>query len=128
MFAFKRIFTLVTNLSLLGFPFIAQGVSPVTTRLGELTADLYSYALTIVGLAVFIMFVVAGLAAMVPALQKKVGTPTDIIKDAIIGLIILVSAFVILNTINPDLVRSPTSVAPVGGGIGAPVGGNANNP
>lgn len=76
--------------------------------LGALTAQLYSYALRIAGLGVFIMFILAGLAYMVPAIQSRVGKPTAIIQDAIIGLIILVSAFVILNSINPDLVGSRT--------------------
>lgn len=76
--------------------------------LGGLTSQLYSYALRIAGLGVFIMFVIAGLAYMLPSLQSRVGIPTKIIQDAIIGLIILVSAFVILNSINPALVGSTT--------------------
>jgi hypothetical protein len=72
--------------------------------LGELTAQLYSYALKVAGLAVFIMFILAGLAYMVPAIQSKVGKPVQMIQDAVIGLIILASAFVILNSIHGDLV------------------------
>ncbi len=80
-------------------------ISPVP--LGQPISDLYSYSLRLVGLAVFIMFIVAGLAYIVPGIQKSVGEPKDIIKNAIIGLVILFSAYVILNTINPDLVRAP---------------------
>lgn len=78
--------------------------------LGQPISDLYSYSLRLVGLAAFVMFLLAGLAYMIPALEKTVGKPWDIIKNAIIGLVLLFSAYVILNTINPDLVRtSPTS-------------------
>ncbi len=80
----------------------ANTLEPVP--LGALTAQLYSYALRIAGLGVFIMFIIAGLAYMLPPVQKYVGNPVTIIQDAIIGLIILVSAFVILNSINKDLV------------------------
>lgn len=106
--------------------------------IGKPISDLYSYSLRIVGLAVFVMFVIAGLAAMVPWLQKKVGKPTEIILNAIIGLVILFSAYIILNSINPDLVTfqgaapvqsSPVAPTPVptfqsgGGGFG---GGGAS--
>lgn len=95
-------------------PHLAKAASELAPLpLGELTAQLYSYALRVAGLAVFLMFLVAGLAKIVPSIQKKVGTPTAIIQDAIIGLVILVSAFVILNSINRDLVTgSSPSAAP----------------
>gem|GEM_PF-4728687 len=82
----------------------ADALAPVP--LGALTAQLYKYSLRIAGLAVFLMFILAGLTYIVPALKTKLGDPVKIIKDAIIGLIILASAYVILNSINPDLVRS----------------------
>ncbi len=84
----------------------APALQPVP--LGELTAQLYSYALKIAGLAVFLMFILAGLTAMIPGLDKRFGAPAAIIKDAIIGLIILVSAYLVLNSISSDLVQSAT--------------------
>ncbi len=89
--------------------FAAAATTLEPVPLGALTAELYSYALRIAGLAVFLMFILAGLAKMVPTIQKSVGEPTAIIKDAIIGLIILVSAYVILNSISPDLVGGATT-------------------
>lgn len=85
-------------------PLTATAADLAPVPLGEFTSQLYTYALTVVGLAVFVMFLIAGLAKMIPALQSSVGSPTAIIKDAVIGLIILVSAYVILNSISPDLV------------------------
>ncbi len=82
--------------------------------LGAAVASFYSYAFTIVGLAVFIMFLLAGLAYIIPD-RFKVGVfktnPITIITDAIIGLILLFSAYLILNTINPDLVTPQKSSA-----------------
>jgi hypothetical protein len=89
-------------------PLAAQATELKPVPIGSFTAQLYSYALTIVGLAVFVMFLIAGLAKMIPALESSVGKPSAIIKDAVIGLIILVSAYVILNSISKDLVGSTT--------------------
>lgn len=75
----------------------------------QAVSDLYSYSLKIVGLAVFVMFLVAGLAYMVPFIRSRVGEPIEIIKNAVIGLVLLFSAFLILNTINPDLVGGSSS-------------------
>jgi hypothetical protein len=80
----------------------------VNSALGEAIGTLYNYSLSLVGLCVGVMFLLAGLAYMIPTLQERFGKPTDIIKNAIIGLILLFSAYVILNAINPDLVGSGT--------------------
>jgi hypothetical protein len=83
--------------------------------IGSVINDLYQYALSIVGLCVFFMFLLAGLAYMVPFLRKKIGDPMQIIQDAVVGLIILLAASIILKAINPDLViltgTAPTSPA-----------------
>lgn len=76
--------------------------------LRQTVSDLYSYSLKVVGLCVFIMFLIAGLTYIIPGLESKVGKPMDIIKDAVIGLVLLFSAYLILNTINPDLVGGGT--------------------
>jgi hypothetical protein len=89
-------------------PLAASATDLKPVPVGEFASRLYGHALSIVGLAVFVMFLIAGLAKMIPALESSVGKPTAIIKDAVIGLIILVSAYVILNSINPDLVQSTT--------------------
>lgn len=84
------------------------GIVPI----GQPISQLYTYSLKLVGLAAFVMLVYAGLVYMIPdSLRQKwhAPDPWDIIKDVIIGVIILFSAYVILNTINPDLVRSNPS-------------------
>jgi hypothetical protein len=69
--------------------------------LGSLAAQLYDYSLRLVGLCVFVMFLLAGLAKMIPAIKLD---SYALIKNAIIGLVILASAYVILNSISPSLI------------------------
>ncbi|MCC6934249.1 MAG: hypothetical protein IT406_00935 [Candidatus Yanofskybacteria bacterium] len=85
--------------------------------LGRVISDLYDYSLRIVGLAAFIMFLLAGLAYMFPPIKTslKIKDPLQLIKDAVIGVILLFSAYLILNSINPDLVG--TQPFPQGGNI-----------
>ena len=67
----------------------------------------------------FITFLIAGLTYIIPPLKGmlNISDPLEIIKNSVIGLIILMSAYLVLNTINPVLVGgSATS----GGGITAP--------
>ena len=84
--------------------------------LTELAGVLFTFLLTIAGLAAFIMIVWGGVNYLTSA-----GDPTKT-KDAknqifaaILGLIILFSSWMILNTINPDLVniREPTPTPPL---------------
>lgn len=75
--------------------------------LGSFINDIYTYSLEIVGLCVFGMFLFAGFKFMFG--DKAAGW--KIIKDAIIGAILLFSAYVILNSINPDLVgQNPSPI------------------
>ena len=97
-----------------------QPLQSGSDSLGAAVASLYRYGLSIVGLAVFVMFLYAGLLKMfsetfiskwVPSGWEK--NSTVVIQDAVIGLILLFASYLILNTINPDLVTpqkaSPTS-------------------
>jgi len=68
--------------------------------LGQVIADAYTYAQSLVGLAVFFMFVYAG----IQMLLGKRSVAISILKDAVIGTILLFSAYVILYSINHDLV------------------------
>ncbi len=86
--------------------------------LGALINGLYQYAISIVGLCVFIMFLMAGLAYMIPAMRERF-PPLKIIQDAVIGLVILFSAYLILNSINPDLVQFPVASSTTGGTVGS---------
>jgi hypothetical protein len=74
--------------------------------IGKPISDLYSYSLRIVGVFAFVMFLYAGVMYMLPeSMRPANGTkPLEIIKNVIIGVVLLFSAYVILNTLNPALV------------------------
>jgi hypothetical protein len=69
--------------------------------LGQLISGLYDYSLSLIGLCVFGMFLYAGLRVMI---KGDIGTAKKIFWDAAIGVVLLYSAVLILNSINPDLV------------------------
>ncbi len=71
------------------------------SSLGELISQTYTAAQTFVGLAVFLMLLYAGIKMML----GKRSEALQIIKDVVIGTILLFSAYIILNTINHDLVQ-----------------------
>jgi hypothetical protein len=83
-----------------------MGDATTITNLGEMIDGFYQYALSIVGIAVFSMFLYAGFKFMF----GKGSEGWKIIQDAIIGALILFSAVVILNAINPDLVRQESRI------------------
>ena len=85
---------------------LAQVTELGVTPFGEVISRLYDTSLSVVGLAVFIMFLIAGLSYIIPDAIKPsfMKNPRTIILDAVIGTILLFSAYVILNTLNPALV------------------------
>lgn len=78
------------------------------TSMGMLISDLYTYSLSVVGLCVFIMFLYAGVGLLVGFVDK--GKAIKIFQDAVIGTVLLYSAYVILNSINHDLVSQSSSI------------------
>lgn len=92
--------------------------------LGSLIESIFNWALALVGIAVFINFLWAGLLWFTAA-----GRPGPI-KDAkekmfnsIIGAIILLASYLILNTINPDLVKNKFTLPGLDGDGGGGGGG-----
>jgi hypothetical protein len=75
---------------------------------GSFISDIYQYSLQLVGLFVFLMMLYAGFKLMF----GKTDEAKKIIQNGVIGAILLFSAYVILNTINPDLVGQPTRPIP----------------
>ncbi len=75
--------------------------------LGDLISQLFQWSLSILGLALFVMILYAGFEWLTAA-----GNPGQIskaktrIQNAILGAILLLSSYIILNLINPDLVGS----------------------
>jgi hypothetical protein len=75
-----------------------------TTNLGQFIKYLYEWGIALGGVATFIAFVIAGFQYI-----TSIGNPQtmkdaiDRIKSAMFGLVLLLSAYVLLNTINPEL-------------------------
>lgn len=89
---------------------IAQ-VAPFTfpcagdVNLGKCIADIYNWSLTIVGIIAFVQILFAGVMILTAAGNAtKISEARRKISNAILGIIILFSSWLILNTINPDLV------------------------
>lgn len=85
-----------------------------TTDLGVFIADLFRWSINIVGFIVFLSFFYAGFmwlwgAAGNPA---KISEAKGQMWNALFGAILLFSAYVILRTINPELVSNRGSLLP----------------
>lgn len=74
--------------------------------LGALVSQAYTYSLSLIGLAAFIMLVYAG----VRMIMGKRDEALHIIRDVVYGVILLLSAYLILYSINHDLVGQQTTI------------------
>jgi len=78
----------------------------ITSELHHFVAYLYEWGIGLGGIAVFIMLVIAGFQYL-----TSVGDPAKVtmavakIRSAILGLILLLSSWIILDTINPQLTQ-----------------------
>ena len=74
--------------------------------IGEYIAGLYKYLIGIVGIVAGIMLTIGGVQYLTSGgSTERVGAAKDRIKNALIGLVIAFGSYVILFTINPELVR-----------------------
>lgn len=72
---------------------------------GELVAFVFTWSLNILGIVVFVMIFYAGFQLFTPGGNTaKVNEAKSQMANAILGAIILLGAWIILYTINPDLV------------------------
>lgn len=79
---------------------------PDTTKFARLLSQIYLYTLGLAGLLAVAMSVLGGylvMSARGNAAQASKGR--DFIYSSLIGLVLLFGAFIILNTINPDLTK-----------------------
>ncbi len=81
-------------------PCVGDGIN-----LGECISGIYTWSLTIVGLAAFLNIIYGGwLVVTAFGNTGKVGEATKRITNAVLGIVLLFSSYLILRTINPDLV------------------------
>lgn len=96
--------------------FPLEEISEKPNVLGELVNGIFNVFLVLAGLAAFVMIVLGGVKYLTSAGDpSKMGDAQNQIFAAILGLIILFSSWLILNTINPELVelREPGLEVPI---------------
>jgi hypothetical protein len=80
-------------------------------------AGIYKFGIWTVGIAALLMLTIGGFMYMTSAgNMSKNSVAKDIIRDALIGLVIAFSAYLILYVINPDLIKINVSLKPLGTG------------
>ncbi|MEK7583192.1 MAG: hypothetical protein AAB483_02210 [Patescibacteria group bacterium] len=78
-----------------------------TENIGQFIKSLYNLGIGFVGLAVFIQFFRAGLSYLFAAGNAGETTKArEMMQNAVLGAILLLSSYLILNVINPDLVKT----------------------
>lgn len=77
-----------------------------STNIGDVLAGVYRFALGLVGIAALIMFVLGGVTYMTAAdSQDRVKQGQAFMRNAIFGLVLALLSYLILYTINPDIVK-----------------------
>ncbi len=94
--------------------------NPPATKFQDLITGAFNYSLALVGIAVFLMIMWGGFLWLTSAANPgNISSAKKYITNALLGAVLLVSAYVILFTINPEL---------VGGGLTLPgIEGPANS-
>lgn len=110
----------LSNIATGGAPFPRQPTVTIPTQglptdLGQLIQQIFTWSLAVLGIAVFVMVFYAGFLWLTAAGNTaKVGEAKSRITNAVFGAIILLSAYLILYTINPDFVRSSVNIPGLG--------------
>lgn len=91
------------------------GGTPADT--GGLIARLFVFGLGLVGISALIMFVFAGVVYMTAGdSQSRVNQAKSMMGNAVFGLVLALVSYLILYTINPDIVTkgfpNPTKISP----------------
>ena len=96
---------------------------------GQLIEKIFRWALALVGLAVFVNFLWAGFLWFTAAGRAgQISEAKEKMTNAIIGAIIFLASYLILKTINPDLVRSTFTLPGIQSQPAAPAGGQVPPP
>ncbi|HEX9664198.1 MAG TPA: hypothetical protein VGA49_00025 [Patescibacteria group bacterium] len=87
----------------LNVPFGGLGTA---SNYAEYIAALYKFGVAAAGVVAVVMIMIGGIIWIVAAGNaSKIGQAQNLITNAIIGLIMILGSYVLLNTINPDLVK-----------------------
>ena len=75
-----------------------------SNQLGQYIAAMYRYAVAIVLMTAIIMTVYGGFRYLIGASLGDIKAGKQIIQDAIVGMILVLGAYLILQTVNPDTI------------------------
>ncbi|MDQ5961470.1 MAG: hypothetical protein QG581_391 [Patescibacteria group bacterium] len=82
------------------------GVDGTNLNLAAYLSAIYKLAIWIVGLCALFMFLIGAFMYMLSAANtSKMGSAKEIMQDALIGLVLALTSYLILYVINPDLVN-----------------------
>lgn len=85
------------------------------TDLGSLIEQIFTWSLGILGISVFVMFFYGGFLYLTAAGNtSKAGEARSRMMNAVFGAILLVSSYIVLNTINPDFVKTTLNLPGIG--------------
>lgn len=91
------------------------GVPEGYQSLGELIVFIFAWSLRLLGITVFVMIFYAGVLWMTAAGNTgQVGEAKKRMTNAVLGAILLLSAYLILYTVNPDLVGGTWTLPGIG--------------
>lgn len=107
--------------TLVGIP----GISDVNLNFGAYINALYSLSISIAALLAVIKIVIAGLKYMLSDVVSTKSAAISDIKGALLGLLIVISAVLILRFINPQLTETDIFLDPVVNKPGSLVGSGA---
>lgn len=96
-----------------------DGVS-VVSDFGNYIAVVYRYAIGLAGTATVIMIVYGGFLYLLGSAASDVGKGKQIIQDAIIGLLLVLGAYTILATVNPNTLNLKVPELKVISNVGLP--------
>ena len=106
LFLFLPVFSVSAAIDLnLTYPVFPGGLDINTSQgIDTLAAWFYTFLISISGLAAFIMIVWGGIQWMTSSGDTgRISDAKDRIQKALLGLLIILSSFLILQVINPDL-------------------------
>ncbi len=86
-----------------GFAIVGLEFLGESANLGDLLANIYYFLLGLVGVSALVMFVWGGIEYMLAG-DKDPGKAKERMKNAVYGLVLALTSYLILYTINPDLV------------------------
>ncbi len=85
---------------------VGNSAAEAPIPIGDYIEKIYIYLLGLVGIAALIMFIIGGIMYMTARDNaSQVGTAKNYLWNAVLGLVLALVSWLLLNTINPDLVK-----------------------